>query len=116
MGRVVSFKLNSQNPEEAAAFYGKVFGWEVAVPNWDYWAVTTGNEEQTGINGGIGKGPSDYPHGTWIQIGVDAMDEIIAQAKKNRATILCKRMEFDDLYLAYLFGRSNRHRNRFNSI
>jgi len=113
---MVGFKLNSQNPEEAAAFYSKVFGWEVAAPNWNNWEVTTGNEEQTGINGGIGKGPSDYPHGTWIQIGVDAIDEIIAQAKNNGATILREGMEFNDLYLAYLFGRFNRHRNRFNSI
>jgi len=27
---------------------------------------------------------------------VDAIDEIIPQAKNNRATILCERMEFDD--------------------
>ncbi|WP_369814418.1 VOC family protein [Lysinibacillus sp. ZYM-1] len=33
---------------------------------------------------------------------MDAIDEIIAQAKNNGATILRERMEFDDFYLAYL--------------
>lgn len=41
MGRVIGFELNSQEPEKAAAFYAKVFGWEVAAPNWEYWGVTT---------------------------------------------------------------------------
>lgn len=102
MGRVVGFELNSQDPEKAAAFYNKVFGWEVAPPFWDYREVTTGNEEIKGIDGGIGKGPSDFPHGTRIQIEVDAIDEVIAQAKNNGASILRDKMEFDNFYLAYL--------------
>jgi len=102
MGKVIGFELNSQEPEKAAAFDSKVFGWEVAAPKWDYWAVMTGNEDKAGINGGIGKGPSDFPHGTRIQIEVEAIDEVIAQAKHNGATILRDKMAFDDFYLAYL--------------
>lgn len=102
MGKVIGFELNSQEPEKAAAFYSKVFGWEVAAPNWDYWAVMTGNEDKAGINGGIGKGPSDFPHGTRIQIEVDAIDEVIEQAKNNGASILRDKMEFDNFFLAYL--------------
>ena len=102
MGRVVGFELNSQDPEKAVAFYSKVFGWEAATPHWDYWEVTTGNENIKGVNGGIAKGPSDFPHGTRIQIEVDAIDEVIEQAKENGATILRDKMEFDNFYLAYL--------------
>lgn len=43
-----------------------------------------------------------YPHGTRIQIEVDAIDEVIEQATSNVATILREKMEFDDCYLAYL--------------
>ena len=44
----------------------------------------------------------DFPHGTRIQIEVEAIDEVIAQAKHNGATILRDKMAFDDFYLAYL--------------
>lgn len=49
MGRVIGFELNSQEPEKAAAFYSKVFGWEVAAPNWDYWPVKTGQKAKLGL-------------------------------------------------------------------
>ncbi|MEK5433160.1 hypothetical protein MKY88_20210 [Lysinibacillus sp. FSL R7-0073] len=71
MGRVIGFELNSQEPEKAAAFYSKVFGWEVAAPNWDYWPVKTGQKSKIGVNGGISKGPSDYVHEfklKWMQL------------------------------------------------
>ena len=103
MGRVVGFELNSQEPEKAAKFYSKVFGWEIGEPNWDYWAVITeGGAENHGINGGIAKGPNDYPHGMRIQIEVDSIDEAIANAKNSGAMIVREKMEFDDFYLAYL--------------
>lgn len=102
MGRVIGFELNSQEPEKAVDFYSKVFAWEIAEPRWDYWAVTTGASEKNGSNGGIGKGPSDYPHGIRLQIEVDSMDESIAKAMDNGANIVREKMEFDDFYLAYL--------------
>ena len=47
---------------------GKVFGWEIAEPHWDYWAVITdGGTKKPRINGGIGKG--------------DSIDEAISNAK-----------------------------------
>ncbi|WP_354473281.1 VOC family protein [Lysinibacillus parviboronicapiens] len=64
--------------------------------------VTTGDANKDGINGGIGKGPNDYPHGTRIQIEVDAIDEAISKAKEHGAIIVRDKMEFDDFYLAYL--------------
>ncbi|MBS4191986.1 hypothetical protein KHA94_17615 [Bacillus sp. FJAT-49705] len=102
MGRVIGFELSSQEPEKAAEFYSKVFGWDVAEPHWDYWAVTTGKDDKPGINGGIGKGPNDFPFGTRIQIEVDSMDEAIMKAKDNGAMIVRDKMEFDDFYLAFL--------------
>ncbi|MEK5521792.1 VOC family protein [Heyndrickxia sp. FSL W8-0423] len=102
MGRVIGFELNSQDPEKAAKFYSSVFGWEISAPNWDYREVTTGGEEEPGINGGIGKGPNDFPYGTRIQIEVESIDDAIANAKENGAMIVREKMEFDQFYLAYL--------------
>jgi uncharacterized protein len=102
MGRVIGFELSSQDPDKAAEFYNKVFGWEIAEPHWNYRAVVTGGIEKTGINGGIGKGPNDYPHGTRIQIEVDSIDQAISNAKNNGAMVVRDKMEFDDFYLAYL--------------
>lgn len=102
MGRVIEFELNSQEPEKAAEFYAKVFGWEIATPHWNYWALTTGDDKNLGINGGIGKGPHDFPFGTRIQIEVDSIDEAISKAKESGAIIVRDKMEFDEFFLAYM--------------
>lgn len=57
---------------------------------------------EAGIDGGIGKGPNDFPHGTRIQIQVDSIDDAISKAKNNGAMIVRDKMEFDDFYLSYL--------------
>ncbi|WP_159884151.1 VOC family protein [Paenibacillus puerhi] len=102
MGRVIGFELNSQDPERASAFYSKVFGWKVAEPNWGYHPVTTGASDQLGIDGGISKGPHDYPHGTRLQIEVDDMDEAIRHSLESGGQMVRDKMEFDHFYLAYL--------------
>src|SRR5512136_799804 len=54
-GRVMFFELPADDPKRAIAFYEKVFGW--AITKWegpmDYWLVTTGPEDEPGINGAI---------------------------------------------------------------
>lgn len=98
MGKVVGFELSSQQPEKATEFYSKVFGWEIAEPQWDYRAVFAEGD----IQGGIAKGPSDYPHGTRIQIEVDSIEDAMAKAIENGAMVVRDRMEFDGFALAYL--------------
>ncbi len=57
MARVVHFEIHADDPERAAKFYQAAFGWSVS--KWDgpmdYWLVTTGEEDQPGINGAIMK-------------------------------------------------------------
>ncbi|USG67480.1 hypothetical protein NDK47_09470 [Brevibacillus ruminantium] len=102
MARVVLFELNSQHPEQAAAFYSSVFGWKIGEPHWDYRTVTTGGDEKPGIDGGISLGPADYPHGIRVTIEVDSIDESLARAVEHGAKIVREKMEFDEFYLAYL--------------
>lgn len=102
MARVVMFEMNSQDPERSANFYSTVFGWQVGEANWGYSPVVTGSSDKYGIDGGIAQGPSDYPHGTRIQIEVDNIDQAIAKSQEEGALIVRDKMEFDEYYLAYL--------------
>ncbi|WP_244432547.1 VOC family protein [Desulfocurvibacter africanus] len=51
--RVIHFEIPARDPERANAFYSGVFGWDVR--KWegpeDYWLLTTGPDEEPGING-----------------------------------------------------------------
>lgn len=102
LGRVVGFELNSQDPEKAVKFYSTVFGWKITKPQWGYWPVKTGESKIQGINGGISRGPFDFPHGTRIQIEVDSIDDVITKAENSGAMVVRDKMEFNDFFLAYL--------------
>ncbi len=60
MNRVIQFEIHAAVPERAAQFYREVFGWDInkwVVPGVEmpkenrYWLVTTGPQEEPGING-----------------------------------------------------------------
>ena len=55
MSRVIHFEIPAENPERAAAFYKKAFGWKIE--KWpgpmEYWMVNTGDSGAPGINGGL---------------------------------------------------------------
>lgn len=55
MPRVVHFEIHAEDPERAVRFYSALFGW--SFQSWggpmDYWLVTTGPDDQPGINGGM---------------------------------------------------------------
>ena len=78
MSRVIHFEIPAAEPDRAAAFYGKVFGWKF--DKWagpmEYWMVTTGKDGQPGINGGMMKKPGGITS-TTNTIGVDSVDGAI---------------------------------------
>ena len=55
MGRLSHFEITADDPERAAAFYRKAFGWEFN--DWGgpfkYLLATTGPKDQVGIDGAI---------------------------------------------------------------
>ena len=55
MPRVTHFEVHADDPERAAKFYRDAFGWKI--DKWegpvDYWLVTTGTEDEPGIDGGL---------------------------------------------------------------
>ena len=57
MSRVVHFEIHADDPKRAASFYESAFGWTIS--KWDgpvdYWLITTGADDQPGIDGAITK-------------------------------------------------------------
>jgi len=89
MPRVVHFEISADKPERAVRFYEKVFGWKIV--KWkgpmDYWLITTGKDDEPGIDGGLGKrtelGPS-----TVNTINVPSVDDFIRKIEENGGTIV----------------------------
>jgi predicted enzyme related to lactoylglutathione lyase len=83
MSRVIHFEIPATEPERAAAFYGKAFGWKF--DKWpgpmEYWMVTTGKESEPGINGGMMKKPGGIAS-TTNTIGVGSVDDAVASVLK----------------------------------
>ena len=77
MPRVIHFEIAADNPERAGKFYQNVFGWKIE--KWgpvDYWLVTTGEDEEPGINGAITE-KNDHVTSTTNTIGVGSFEEAL---------------------------------------
>lgn len=89
MPRVVHFEISAQDPEKAAEFYEKVFGWKVT--KWEspveYWLVETGDAEEPGINGGIMR-TDDLFSGTVNSVVVTDIDPYLEKVKQNGGEIV----------------------------
>lgn len=100
MPRVVHFEFSADNPDRAAQFYARVFGWKIQ--KWDgpqeYWLVDTG-EEQPGINGGLMR--RQGPQNVVNTIGVSSVDEFTAKITKNGGKVVRGKMAISGVgYLA----------------
>jgi hypothetical protein len=92
MSRVVHFEIPADDPVRAAKFYEDVFGWKIE--KWegpfDYWLVTTGEEDEMGINGAImTKDMGEMVRNT---IAVDSFDEFAKKIEKEGGKMLTDKM------------------------
>jgi len=117
MNRIVHFEIHADNPERAAKFYRDVFGWEinewvipgVKMPDENrYWLVTTGPENEPGINGGLmlrrGPAPTEgQPVNAFIcTVEVANLDESVDKALKAGGSVMVPRMAVKSIgWLAY---------------
>jgi len=108
MPRVVHFEIHADDPQRAVNFYQNVFGWQIN--KWegpeDYWLVTTGANNEPGINGAILKrrGPinSDAVIAYVCTIDVPDIDEAIAKATSQGGTVALPKMPVPGVgWLAY---------------
>jgi predicted enzyme related to lactoylglutathione lyase len=93
MPRPIHFDLSADNPERAMGFYKEVFGWKFE--KWsgpmEYWMVTTGDEKEPGINGGLTrKGESGMPN--MNTVSVSSVDEFSKKITDKGGKILMPKM------------------------
>jgi predicted enzyme related to lactoylglutathione lyase len=103
MPRVVHFELPADDPQRAATFYEKAFGWTIT--KWegpfDYWLVTTGSDDEIGINGAIT--PRMMPEQvTTDTIGVESVDDSLKKIVEAGGTITQPKQAVPGIgYVAY---------------
>ena len=103
MSRVIHFEIPASEPERAAAFYKKAFGWKIE--KWpgpmEYWIVNTGAEATPGINGGLMR--SGNVKTTTNTIGVESVDAAIETVKKAGGKLIMPKTPIPTVgYFAYL--------------
>jgi uncharacterized protein len=103
MSRVVHFEIPAGDPQRAANFYNKVFGWKIE--KWpgpmDYWMVTTGADGTPGINGGLLKRQAPTT-ATTNTIGVESVDSAVAAVQSAGGKMIMPKTAIPTVgYFAY---------------
>lgn len=91
MPRVIHFEIPADDPERAVDFYKKVFGWKIE--KWegpmDYWLITTGEEDEPGINGAIM--PKEFGDKVRNAISVESFDEYAKKIETEGGKLLTEK-------------------------
>jgi predicted enzyme related to lactoylglutathione lyase len=94
MPRPVHFEFAADDPDSLAKFYEEALDWKVQ--KWegpiDYWLFMTGEEGETGIDGGMMKRNEETPPGTINTVDVPNLDEYIAKAEAAGGKVAVPRM------------------------
>lgn len=87
--RLVHFEMNVKDVHKTIAFYEEVFGWRFQ--KWDgpmdYWLIMTGDEDEPGIDGGLGYAEKGFPK-VVNTIDVENIDEVIKKIESNGGKIV----------------------------
>lgn len=103
MPRVIHFEVNADDPERAAKFYEKAFGWKTK--KWegpvDYWLVKTGEDKELGIDGAIMR-RMDKKVTTCNTVGVPSVDLFLKKIVKAGGKVVQKKTTIPSVgYMAY---------------
>lgn len=105
MQRVVHFEIYTENPEAICPFYQDVFGWKFQKFEGgplEYYVVTTGEDKEPGINGGIVRPRKGQNPGTINTISVSSLDNSIQRIEESGGRICVPKMEIPNVgLLAY---------------
>jgi predicted enzyme related to lactoylglutathione lyase len=108
MPRVVHFEIHAADPDRAVNFYQTLFGW--TFQKWegpmDYWLITTGPNEQPGINGGLVRRQGEIDGQAVIAyvctVDVENLDASVQTAVDNGGQIALPKMPIPGMgWLAY---------------
>jgi uncharacterized protein len=104
MGRVVHFEITADDPDRAAAFYRRAFGWEIT--GWGgglfkYLLATTGPEDSPGINGAITDRQGQH-QAVINSIGVESWESAAAAVTEAGGKVLMAKTPIPGIgYFAY---------------
>ena len=105
MNRVTHFEIYTDAPEAVQPFYQDVFGWKFHKFEGgpiEYWLVTTGNDKDPGINGGMCRPREGQSPGTLNTIAVESLDRTIKQIEERGGKICVPKMAIPGVgWLAY---------------
>ncbi len=93
---MVHFEILADDPERAVKFYLDVFKWKIE--KWDpfeYWLVTTGDDDEPGINGAIM--PKEVDSMVMNTISVDSYDEYADKIENSGGKILTEKTNVPEL-------------------
>ena len=108
MPRVVHFEIHAADPDRAVNFYKTLFGW--TFQKWEgpmeYWLVTTGPNDQPGINGGLVQRQGEIDGQAVIAyvctVDVENLDASVQMAVDNGGQIAVPKMPIPGMgWLAY---------------
>ena len=108
MPRVVHFEIHAADPDRAVNFYKTLLGW--TFQKWegpmDYWLITTGPNDQPGINGGLVRRQGEIDGQAVIAyvctVDVENLDASVQAAVENGGQIALPKMPIPGLgWLAY---------------
>jgi len=89
MPRLVHFEMNVKEVHKTIKFYEEVFGWKFK--KWDgpieYWLIMTGDEDEPGIDGGLGYEEEGFPK-VINTIDVSDIDETIKKIESKDGEIV----------------------------
>lgn len=105
MNRVVHFEIYTDDPDVVRPFYQDVFGWKFHKFEggpMEYWLVTTGDDKEPGINGGLTRPREGQSPGTLNTIGVASLDESTKKIEQCGGKICVRKMAIPKVgWLAY---------------
>jgi uncharacterized protein len=105
MNRVTHFEIYTDDPEAVQPFYQRVFGWKFNKFEGgpiEYWLVTTGDDTEPGINGGLTRPREGQSPGTLNTIAVSSLDQTIKEVEKHGGKICVPKMAIPKVgWLAY---------------
>ena len=108
MPRVVHFEIHAADPDRAVNFYKTLFGW--TFQKWEgpmeYWMVTTGPDDQPGINGGLLRRQGEIDGQAVIAyvctVGVENLDGSISTVEASGGSVAVPKMPIPGIgWMAY---------------
>ena len=104
MPRVNHFEIYTDNPEAVQPFYREVFGWTFKKFDGpiEYWLITTGKDDEPGINGGITRPRPGQSSGTINTVAVPSLDASLNKVEERGGKICVPKMAIPKVgWLAY---------------